>query len=116
MIVTIYVPGVVRSDADTVRVAEPVPPGCRLTEDELRTAVGWAGESPAVRLEGATFAVRLTLPEKPLTLVNVNVEVPEDPIEMDSEVGLAATPKSTMSTETVTARVRLPFVPVTRMV
>jgi len=116
VIVTIYVPGVVRSDADTVRVAEPVPPGCRLTADELRAAVGWAGESPAVRLEGATFAVRLTLPEKALTLVNVNVEVPEDPIEMDSEVGLAATPKSTMSTETVTARVRLPFVPVTRMV
>src|SRR6266496_1450623 len=112
--VTMYVPGVVRSDADTVRVAEPVPLGCRFTADELRAAVGWAGESPAVRLAGATFAVRLTLPEKPLT--HVNVEVPEDPIEMDSEVGLAATPKSTMATETVTARVRLPFVPVTRMV
>jgi len=116
VIVTIYVPGVVRSDADTVRVAEPVPPGCKLTADELRAAVGWSGESPAVRLEGATFAVRLTLPEKPLTLVKVNVEVPEDPIEMDTEVALAATPTSTISTETVTARVRLPFVPVTRMV
>jgi len=114
--VTMYVPGVVRSDADTVRVAEAVPLGCRFTADELRAAVGWAGESPAVKLAGATLAVRLTLPEKPLTLVNVNVEVLEDPIEMDSEVGLAATPKSTMSTETVTARVRLPFVPVTRMV
>src|SRR2546426_7830383 len=97
--VTMYVPGVVRSDADTVRVAEPVPPGCRLTADELRAAVGWAGESPAVRLEGATFAVRLTLPEKPLTLVKVNVQVPEDPIEMDNEDGLAATPKSTMATD-----------------
>src|SRR2546425_7564622 len=114
--VTMYVPGVVRSCADPVGVAEPVPRGCRLTADEPRAAVGGAGESPAVRLEGATFAVRLTLPEKPLTLVKVNVEVPEDPIEMDSEVGLAATPKSTISTETVTARVRLPFVPVTRMV
>src|SRR6266568_3588547 len=108
--VTMYVPGVVRSDADTVRVAEAVPLGCRFTADELRAAVGWAGESPAVRLVGVTFAVRLTLPEKPLTLVNVNVVVLEDPI------GLAATPKSTMSTETVVARVRLPFVPVTRMV
>ncbi len=111
-----YVPGVVMSDADTVRVAEPVPLGCRFTADELRAAVGWAGESPAVRLVGVIFAVRLTLSEKPLTLVNVNVEVPEDPIEIDSEVGLAATPKSTMRTETVIARVRLPFVPVTRMV
>ena len=111
-----YVPGVVRSDADTVRVAEAVPLGCRFTADKLRAAVGWAGESPAVRLVGVTFAVRLTLPEKPLTLANVNVEVLEDPIGMDSEVGLAATPKSTMSTETVVARVRLPFVPVTRIV
>lgn len=44
------------------------------------------------------------------------MEVPEDPIEMESDVGLAAMPKSPMFTETLTKRVRFPLVPFTRTV
>lgn len=71
------------------------------------------GERPAVILAGVTCAARLTLPENPLKLVNVNVDVPDDPIGMDREVGLAAMLKSMMFTVTLTERVRLPLVPLT---
>ena len=106
----------VRSDADTVNVDEPVPWGCRFTVDGARDTVGFEGESPAVRLVGVTWADRLTPPENPLMLVSVNVDVPEDPIAMESDVGLAAMPKSPMFTETLTVRVTVPFVPLTKMV
>ena len=44
----------VRSEAETVSVEEPVPLGERVTVEGLRDAVGSAGDSPAVRLAGLT--------------------------------------------------------------
>ena len=105
-----------RSDADTVNVDEPVLWDCRLTADGVRDAVGFEGESPAVRLVGVTWADRLTPPENPLMLVSVNVDVPDEPIEMERDAGLAATLKSPMFTETLTVRVTVPFVPLTKTV
>jgi hypothetical protein len=64
-----------------------------------------------VRLAGVTCAARLTFPEKPLRLVKVNVDVPDDPIGIETEVGLAAMLKSMICTVTLTERVRLPLVP-----
>jgi hypothetical protein len=107
---------VVRSDADTVNVDELVLWDCRFTADGARDAVGFEGERPAVRLTGLTWADMFTAPENPLMLVSVNVDVPEDPIEMESDVGLAAMPKSPMFTETLTKRVRFPLVPFTKTV
>jgi hypothetical protein len=111
-----YVPGVVRSDVDTVNVDELVLRDCRLTADGARDAVGFEGERPAVRLAGATWADMLTPPENPLRLVSLNVDVPEDPIEMERDAGLAVRPKSPMFTETLTKRVRFPLVPFTKTV
>ena len=109
-----YVPGVVRRDADTVNVAEFVPFGARVRDDELKDVDGDTGESPAVRSAGVTCAERLKLPENPLKLVNDNVDVPDDPIGMEREVGLAVMLKSMMFTTTLTERVRLPLVPLTK--
>ena len=60
-----------------------------------------------------TCAARLRLPVKPLRLVNVSVDVPDDPTDMDREVGLADMLKSMMFTTTLTVRVKLPLVPLT---
>src|SRR6266702_4290869 len=54
--VTAYVPGVVRSDAETVSVTVPEPPADKATFDALRDALGSEGESPPVRLVGLTLA------------------------------------------------------------
>ena len=54
--------------------------------------------------------------ENPLILVNVSVDVPEDPIGIESEVGFAAMLKSTMFTATLTKRVRFPQVLFTKTV
>jgi hypothetical protein len=116
VIVTVYVPGVVRSDADTVNADELVPRGWRFNVDGARDAVGFEGERLVVRLAGVTWADRIRLPEKPFMLASVNVDVPEDPTEMESDVGLAAMPKSPMFTETLTKCVRFPLVPLTKTV
>jgi len=50
---------------------------------------------------------------KPLKLANVSVDVPEDPTDMDREVGLADMLKSMMFTTTLAVRVKLPLVPLT---
>jgi len=52
--VTVYVPGVVRSDGDTVNVDELVLWDCRFTADGARDAVGFESERLAVRLAGVT--------------------------------------------------------------
>jgi hypothetical protein len=116
VIVTVYVPGVVRSDADTVSVDELVLWDCTFTEDGAKDAVGFERERPAVRLAGVTWADRVRLPENPLRLVSVNEDVPEDPTAMESDVGLAAMPKSPMLTDTLAKRVRVPLVPCTKTV
>jgi len=107
---------VVRSDADTVNVDEPVLRGCRFTVDGARDADGFEGERPAVRLMGVTWADKPTPPENPFMLVSVNMDVPDEPIEMKRDAGLAATLKSPMFTETLTVRVSVPFVPLTKTV
>jgi len=107
---------VVRSDANTVNVDEPVLWGCRFTVDGARDVDGFEGERPAVRLAGVTWADKPTPPENPFMLVSVNVDVPEAPMEMESDVGLAAMRKSPMFTETLTVRVTVPFVPLTKTV
>ena len=99
-----------RSDAETVSVDEPELLDWRFTVDGASVIVGFEGESPAVRLTGITWADMLTPPENPLILVSVSVDVPEDPIGMESEVGLAPMLKSTMFTATLTKRVRFPQV------
>ena len=82
----------------------------RFTVDGASVTVGSEGESPAVRLAGVTWADTPTPPKNPLILVNVSVELPEDPIGMEREVGLAPMLKSTMFTATLTKRVRFPQV------
>jgi len=69
-----------------------------------------------VRSVGVTCAARLRLPVKPLRLVNVSVDVPDDPTDIDREVGLADMLKSMMLTTTLTVRVKLPLVPLTTTV
>jgi len=69
-----------------------------------------------VRSVGVTCAARLRLPVKLLRLVNVSVDVPDDPTDMDREVGLADMLKSMMFTTTLTVRVKLPLVPLTTTV
>ncbi len=51
---------------------------------------------------GETVAVRLTLPEKPLRLVRVIVEFPDDPCTMLKVVGLEAMLKSGPTTVAAT--------------
>jgi hypothetical protein len=77
---------------------------------------GFEGERLAVRLAGVTWADKPTPPENPFMLVSVNVDVPDEPIEIERDVGLAATLKSPMFTETLTVRVTVPFVPLTKTV
>src|SRR5438105_12144512 len=103
----------VRSDADTVNVDEPVLWGCRFTVDGARDVDGFEGERPAVRLAGGTWAEMFTAPENPLMLASVNVDVPDDSMEMGSDVVLASDRKSRMFTETLTVDVLVPFVPLT---
>ena len=69
-----------------------------------------------MRSVGVTCAARLRLPVKPLRLVNVRVDVPDDPTDMDREVGFADMLKSMMFTTTLTVRVKLPLVPLTTTV
>lgn len=69
-----------------------------------------------MRSVGVTCAARLRLPVKPLRLVNVSVDVPDDPTDIDREVGLADMLKSMMLTTTLTVRVKLPLVPLTTTV
>ncbi len=72
--------------AVTVRVDVPVPPAVRVTLAALKEVVSPVGEDTAERL---------TAPAKPLRLVNVMVEVAEDPTGMlDGLARLAAIVKS----------------------
>ncbi len=69
-----------------VRVDVPVPPAIRVTLAALKEVVSPAGDE---------VALRLTAPAKLLRLVNVMVEVAEDPTGMlDGLAGLAAIVKS----------------------
>lgn len=76
------------------------------------------GLSEAVGPVGDTATLRVTLPEKPLRLVRVIVEFPDDPCTMLKVVGLEDMLKSvpTTVTATVAGWDSDPLVPVTAMV
>ena len=93
--VTVYVPGAVSSETDTVRIAEPVPPEEMYMLEELKDAEGSDREMLADKLAGLTWAVRPTVPAKSLMLPSIIVHWPEEPIDTLSELGLAWTLKST---------------------
>ena len=61
---------------------------------------------------GETVNVRLTVPEKPFTLVNVMVDEAEDPGRRATLTGLAEIPKMPTLTVTTTEWDRKPLVPV----
>jgi len=79
------VPGVVELVVEIVRVEVLVCPDARVT------LVGLS-ESPGP--DGDTVAVKLTVPEKPLTLVMLRVDVAEEPLVMVILFGVAAIVKS----------------------
>jgi hypothetical protein len=64
LIVTAYVPGVVRSGVETESVDVTDPFAATLTLLGLRVAVGSSGERDAVVSAGATEAARFTVPVK----------------------------------------------------
>ena len=78
---------------DTVNVEVPEPPEDRNTLTGLKDVVGPDGE---------TEAVRVTVPEKPLTLANWIADVPGAPLLIVTDVGLDDSEKSTTSTVTWT--------------
>jgi hypothetical protein len=78
------VPGEALTDV-TFKVELPTPFDASVTVPGLRFVEGPRGE---------TDAERVTVPENPLRLVKVMVDVPEDPWAMVNEVGFADTLKS----------------------
>ena len=64
MTVTVYVPGVVRSEDETDIVEAPVPFAVRATLVGVKDAVGPTGASDAVASAGATVAARFIVPKK----------------------------------------------------
>jgi hypothetical protein len=89
VIVTVYVPGVVRTEVETVRVDAPVPPADRVTDVGFRLAVGYTTQTP----EQAIDVLRPIVPANPFKLVSVIVDVPDDPMWMLRETGEALMPK-----------------------
>src|SRR2546421_1258331 len=90
VIVIVYVPGVVRTDVATVRVDMPVPPEVKVTDVGLRLAVGYMRQRP----EQAIEVLNPIVPANPFRLVSVIVDVPDDPIWMLRDAGVALMPKS----------------------
>jgi len=88
---------------EIVRTDDADPPGDKRTLDGLREVVG---------PEGETVAVMETLPERPLMLVIVRLELDAVPIGILREPGLAEMLKSTTCTVTWTECVREPLVAV----
>ncbi len=70
---------------ETVRTEEPVPPADKTNVDGLRDGVG---------PEGEMVAVRDRLPDNPLRLVNMMLELEAVPPGMIKEIGLAEIEKS----------------------
>ena len=96
-------PGAVLPGEAIIRADVVDPAGDRVTLDGLRVPVGPDGE---------TVMVIDTLPEKPLMLVSVRVELDDVPGGTFRALGLAKMLKSTTWTTTLTECVREPLVPV----
>src|SRR5438445_11474243 len=86
----VYVPSVVRTEVATVRVDTPDPPAVKVTDVGLRLAVGYTRQRP----EQAIDVLRPIVPANPFKLVSAIVEVPDDPIWMLRDAGVALMPKS----------------------
>ncbi len=89
---------------ETVRTDDPEPPGDNEIVDWLRDETGPDGE---------VVAVRDTLPDSPLTLVKIMLELEEVPGGVETELGVAKIVKSTTLTVTWTICEREPLVAVT---
>ena len=90
---TMYVPGVVRSDGETVGMDSPVPSLVKAMAVGLREVLG--GKRPTSPF-GAIEAVRVTVPANPLRLERSIDDVPgvPDTLEIVRELGLALILKS----------------------
>ncbi len=88
---------------EIVRTEDPEPLGDRATVDGLRD-----GKGP----EGETVTLRDKLPDNPLRLVSVMLELEDVPAGTDREPGLTEIAKSTTWTRTWTEWVNEPLVAV----
>ena len=80
-----------RSDVETVRVDDPVPFDVSVTLLGASDAVGGTTVMSDV---DETDAITLTVPENPLRLLKISVELPEDPTDRLRELGEAVMVKS----------------------
>ena len=87
---TVYVPGVVKSDVDTVRVEVAVPSAASVTLPGLTEHVGQI----RTRSDDEIDAVRLEVPKRPFRLASWIVDVAEDPMTIVREAGDDAMLKS----------------------
>jgi len=88
--VTVYVPGVVNSDVETVSVDMAVPSAANVTLPGLTETVGQI----RIRSDDEIDALRLAVPERLLRLVKVTVDVPDPLHVMVRELGEAPILKS----------------------
>src|SRR5256712_10724041 len=88
--VTVYVPGVDRSEVEIVNVEVAVPFAANITLLGLTETVGHTRTRPDDEIE----ALRLAVPDRPLRLVRVIVEEPDEPHRIVRELGEAPRPKS----------------------
>jgi len=88
--VTVYVPGVVKSDVETVRVDVAVPSAANVTLLGLTATVGQI----RIKSDDEIDALKLAVPERLLRLVSVIVELPDAPQTITMEAGEAPMLKS----------------------
>ena len=88
--VTVYVPGVVKSDVETVRVDVAVPSAASVTLLGLTATVGHTRTRSDEEIEALTLPV----PAKPFRLVSVIVDTPDPEMETVRELGDAPMLKS----------------------
>ena len=88
--VTVYVPGVVKRAVEIVNVELAVPLAANATLLGLTETVGHTRMGPDDEID----ALRLPVPDRPLRLVSVIVEEPDEPQMIASEVGDAPMVKS----------------------
>ena len=81
--VTVYVPGVVKSEVQIVNVEVAVPSAASATLLGLTETVGHMKTKPEEEID----ALRLAVPESPLRLVNDIVDEPDDPHTIVREPG-----------------------------
>jgi hypothetical protein len=96
---------------DTNKVDVPVPPDARVTLAGVRIGTG------PFLMEGEMLAERVTVPANPLRLVTLMAELPDCPLIMVSDDGVALMVKSggaeTIVNEATVKCDRLPLAPVT---